>query len=962
MKNTKKFTSILLTLAMVISMMTMFASAANTVDSGDIGAARETKQNDPLVSSTAIGDIMTYDTDDPGSYTDTVRWMLDSDGVLTISGTGPTARFDSSYCPYLDRPAAGYNSPVAYNNNVKTVIIEESITDFDTDFISQYHQVSGESTMSGIETIIFMSASTHFNLNTERLPNLKNVLIGANLKDDAFDWTSTGVRHGMDASKFSGETLLLTKHGNGYSNNLVIRSDSDFALTDLDFYFGRDKTLNITQISFAEMLTHAQAALTDVPASVLTKLPAALRPAGAVNTPPQNISVTFNANGGTVGTAAKTVTVGKLYGTLPVPTRTGYTFDGWYTAASGGQLIAASSLVSAASDHTLYAHWTKAREDTFRFNNSSPNFNSTYRISDGAFSFLTEGETAARAAYLRNLEQTSWWGSCFGMSTVYALSHSGEIHVSHFQDDAYLLYDLKTPRTSASVNDLINFYHLIQCDGYVGSLRSSALRYSQPGQEESNLRTLIQRLDASGGYVVLCISYMSGPTIRASGHAVVAVDYTQGSDGSYAVRIWDPNYPDTFNTLTIASDFGDYYFAAPLTYWDTFIGCALLPDEVNHKDLERYAVSGAGGGQTVSDYSTLVISDGSFRVDCSDGSYAVFKNGVQTAGSLILTDVSPVGAGSSGERSYAFPASANAVITVTPSSADQQQIALLTEDTYASVEAADISKLRFSGDSVTTDCASAAQQEIVLVSDALGDTWNSATLTGADTGFSLKAAKGAVEISSNNPVTATVTGGNAHTGKSSVKQRVESTRNGVTVSVADMRPAVNLNFKDVPATAYYYDAVRWAVENGITKGTTETTFSPDVTCSNAHILTFLWRAYGSPVVNTANSFTDVTEGAYYYQAAQWAKSMGMVSGDKFAPNAPCSRASSVMFMWKAAGSPTVTTKTNFTDIPANADYAMAVAWALENGVTKGTTDTTFSPDRTCTRAQIATFLYRGLEL
>lgn len=286
MKNTKKFTSILLTLAMVISMMTMFASAANTVDSGDIGAARETKQNDPLVSSTAIGDIMTYDTDDPGSYTDTVRWMLDSDGVLTISGTGPTARFDSSYCPYLDRPAAGYNSPVAYNNNVKTVIIEESITDFDTDFISQYHQVSGESTMSGIETIIFMSASTHFNLNTERLPNLKNVLIGANLKDDAFDWTSTGVRHGMDASKFSGETLLLTKHGNGYSNNLVIRSDSDFALTDLDFYFGRDKTLNITQISFAEMLTHAQAALTDVPASVLTKLPAALRPAGAVNTPP----------------------------------------------------------------------------------------------------------------------------------------------------------------------------------------------------------------------------------------------------------------------------------------------------------------------------------------------------------------------------------------------------------------------------------------------------------------------------------------------------------------------------------------------------------------------------------------------------------------------------------------------------------------------------------------------------
>lgn len=171
----------------------------------------------------------------------------------------------------------------------------------------------------------------------------------------------------------------------------------------------------------------------------------------------------------------------------------------------------------------------------------------------------------------------------------------------------------------------------------------------------------------------------------------------------------------------------------------------------------------------------------------------------------------------------------------------------------------------------------------------------------------------------------------------------------------------SVQFADVKAGTYYATPVTWAVMNCITNGTTNTTFSPDVTCSNAHIMTFLWRAYGSPVVNMSNTFTDVTEDAYYYQAAQWAKSMGMVSGDTFAPNAPCSRASAVTFMWQAAGSPTVTTKTNFTDVPANADYAMAVAWALENGVTNGTTDTTFSPDRICTRAQIVTFLYRGLK-
>lgn len=947
MKNTKKFTSILLTLAMVISMMTMFASAANTVDSGSIGGVIKTQEmaDQYLFSSVPVGESLLYDSTNYNpdgrpefGYNDNVKWTLDSDGVLTISGSGRTARLGSNW-ESENNPEI--RSPFYGDDRIKTIIIGENIT--------WLHGTPFEN-LPNLTTVIFMNASTNTNSGCiYDCPNIKNLIVGANLKNGTIEISKSIIGPGYWDKV---NCYQLSKD--------ISCGDGDILREDAVYPNYSWMSIDSTVIPYSEMLTRVKAIVANLPAGAKASLPAELG-GGTANIPPQNITVTFNPNGGTVNTANKTVTVGKTYGTLPVPTRTGYTFDGWYTAASGGQLIAASTLVSATSDHTLYSHWTKDREDTFRFNNSSPNFNSTYRISDSAFSFLTKDETAANAAYLQNFADTSWWGSCYGMSTVYALSRSGELDVSAFQSGASLLYDLNTPRTSASVNDLINFYHLTQCDGYVGSLRYAAKRYSA-GQEESNLRTLIQRLDSSDGYLVLEIDYMSSSTTRASGHAVVAVDYTRSSDGSYAVRIWDPNYPDMFNTLTIASDFGDYYFASPLTYWDTFIGCALLPSEVNHKDLESYVVSGAGGGQTVSDYSTLVISDGSFRVDCSDGSYAVFKNGVQTAGSLILTDISPVGASSSDERSYAFPTSANAVITVTPSSADQQEIALLTGDTYASVEAADISKLRFSGDSVTTDCSSAAQQEIVLVSDTLGDTWNSATLTGADTGFSLKAAKGAVEISSNNPVTATVTGSNAHTGKSSVKQRVESTRNGVTVSVADMRPAVNLNFEDVPVTAYYYDAVRWAVENGITKGTTETTFSPDVTCSNAHILTFLWRAYGSPVVNTANSFSDVTEDAYYYQAAQWAKSMGMVSGDKFAPNAPCSRASSVMFMWKAAGSPTVTTKTNFTDIPTNADYAMAVAWALENGVTKGTTDTTFSPDRTCTRAQIATFLYRGLEL
>lgn len=168
-----------------------------------------------------------------------------------------------------------------------------------------------------------------------------------------------------------------------------------------------------------------------------------------------------------------------------------------------------------------------------------------------------------------------------------------------------------------------------------------------------------------------------------------------------------------------------------------------------------------------------------------------------------------------------------------------------------------------------------------------------------------------------------------------------------------------ISFTDVPASAYYADAVKWAIDKGITNGTGANTFSPDTTCNTAQILTFLWRACGSPKANAANSFTDVAGNAYYYDAAQWAKAQGMVSGSTLSPDAPCTRASTVMFIWQAAGRPGAGSAATFTDVPANADYAAAVAWAVENGVTTGTGADTFSPDATCTRGQIVTFLYRA---
>lgn len=170
-------------------------------------------------------------------------------------------------------------------------------------------------------------------------------------------------------------------------------------------------------------------------------------------------------------------------------------------------------------------------------------------------------------------------------------------------------------------------------------------------------------------------------------------------------------------------------------------------------------------------------------------------------------------------------------------------------------------------------------------------------------------------------------------------------------------------FDDVSDNAYYYDAVLWAVEQGITSGTTATTFSPDDTCTRAQTVTFLWRAAGSPApASRGNPFTDLKPGAYYYDAVLWAVEQGITSGTTkttFSPDATVTRGQTVTFLYRAAGSPAAEGGAAFADIANGAYYAKAVTWAAANGITGGTTSTTFSPSNGCTRAQIVTFFYRA---
>ena len=170
-------------------------------------------------------------------------------------------------------------------------------------------------------------------------------------------------------------------------------------------------------------------------------------------------------------------------------------------------------------------------------------------------------------------------------------------------------------------------------------------------------------------------------------------------------------------------------------------------------------------------------------------------------------------------------------------------------------------------------------------------------------------------------------------------------------------------FYDVPNDAFFYEAVKWAVKSGVTNGLSDTMFGPYESCTRAQIVTFLWRAAGSPEPKTASSFTDVSASAYYAKAVAWAVENGITNGmteTTFAPDATCTRGQSVTFLHRALKG-TASGSANFTDVKPDAFYADAVSWAVKNDVTNGTSNTTFSPNADCTRAEIVTFLYRAYQ-
>lgn len=505
----------------------------------------------------------------------------------------------------------------------------------------------------------------------------------------------------------------------------------------------------------------------------------------------QTVTVTFNPNGGSVSPTTKTVTIGSTYGTLPTPTRTYYNFDGWYTSASGGSKVTASTTVTATTNHTLYAHWTHVCANGHNYSYSvttSPTTNTAGTLT-GTCSRCNNTTTVT----LPKLNTTDYNYSVITTATCTATGIGRYTWKTTTYGSYY--FDVTIPNTSHSYTTTV-----------------------------------------------------TPPTCTAQGYT-------------------------THTCSTCGDSYKDSYTDALGHSWDA--GTVTLEPTETEPGVKTFTCTRCGETKTES-----IPATGHTH-------------------SYTETVVPPTCT----ERGYTIHA-------------------CVCGDSYIDAYTA-----------------------------ALGHAWDAGVVT--------------------TKPTETATGIMTYTCTRCGETKTE------TIPMLEPAPTPSLpcdggdscpgnKFTDMPAKGNWaHDPIDWAIVTGVTSGTSETTFSPNAGCTRAQVVTFLWRAAGSPEpTSTNNPFTDVT-GGYYYKAVLWAVEKNITSGTSatsFSPNATCTRAQIVTFLWRFEGEPASTTTNNpFTDVKAGAYYEKAVLWASETGVTAGTSATTFSPNATCTRAQVVTFLYRDIE-
>lgn len=571
---------------------------------------------------------------------------------------------------------------------------------------------------------------------------------------------------------------------------------------------------------------------------------------------PTKCTVSFDSDGGS-SVSSITVITGEPYGTLPIPTRQGYTFDGWYTAKTGGSKVTDSTKVTATGDHTLYARWVLGDGKL------------TVSPSQLIFDTVKEGysQPAAQTVTIKNT----------GSNTVTLSRPSSSSN--------FIIGSLS--RTTLSAGSSATFTVRPQRGLKAGTYNETITVKTSDGKAEAK--------------VTVYFTVQSSTSITASPTSIdfgkLQEDYDQPAARTVTIRNTGSSY------VSLRQPSSSSNFDIGILSRTTFSAGSSATFTVRPK-------TGLKAG-TYNETITVRTSDGK-----AEAQITVY-----------------------------FTVQGNISITASPTSLSFGTV----KEGYEQPAAQTVTVKNISGSTVTLSQPSSSNFII-------GSLSRTSLSSGSSVTFTVQPKAGLKAGAHNETITVKTSDGKA------------SASLTVSFVVEAETPAIPpSSFTDVYSSAYYYDAVLWAVENGITSGTSETTFSPDKTCTRGQVVTFLWRAIDRPEITaSASSFTDVSPSAYCYDAVLWAVENGVTAGTSssiFSPEDTCTRGQVVTFLWRAAGQPEPTASASpFTDVQdTGAYYYKAVLWAVENGITTGTSETEFSPDSTCTRAQVVMLLHRAYQ-
>ena len=749
---------------------------------------------------------------------------------------------------------------------------------------------------------------------------------------------------------------------------------------------------------------------------------------------PNVYTVTYELNGGTINKDAPATHTYNTNTTLVAPTRENYIFAGWFTNSDfSGTKITSLGATDYTADITLYAQWTKKIGTNTNYTvNAIVDQTYTGAAIEPAV-VVKDGDTVLSSGYTVTYSNNTNVGTA--KVTVAIGADTAEVEFMIVKDenptvemsDKSITYGdactmTATAKTSAG-NEITN--GAITIKYYTDEACSEGESETAP----TNAGTYYAKATLTGTDNYAEASKVAKITISNATFSVTATGYSGTYDGkdhsitvtaegatvTYSTNGTD--YESIIPTYTNAGTYTVYYKAAKANHNDVTGSVSV---EIRKATLTAtYAGEAIQYGQTPS----LTVSVSGFVNGESADNAAGYQAPTVTADSANVGQYTLTPTGGQADN-YTFNYTGG-VLTISsakyPVSISTNQPTLTGSGIVTlSVTAAD--GIQVSGVSCDDSSIQVTDNEDGTYSAALPNTTKTYTFTVNVIGDMSNYEGG--------PATCTVTvtrrssGGGSGSGSSSSTVSVDSGRNGsvsvspksakkgdtVTITVkpdkgyevdeiivtdskgnelkltkkSDTRytftmpsgkvtveasfveiedaPDEGMAFVDVPANAYYADAVAWAVENGITSGTSDTTFSPNAACTRAQMMTFLWRAAGSPKAAGNNPFTDLDASAYYYDAVLWAVSEGITSGTSattFGPNDTVTRGQTVTFLYRASGSPT-SSGNSFADVAHDAYYANAVAWAVSEGITSGTGNNAFSPDADCTRGQIVTFMYRNM--